>query len=834
MTKSAKQIRLPKSIFDIVESGKQQFSDRTAFESPQSGQLTYHEVYSLVTNLITQHIEAGIDHGDRVAIVMDNGTALAITMLATSSHCVAMPLNPEYKELELTEYLKDLNATKVISDSNTNTVAQVAERLGLDLLVYNLDQEVSKIHDNQRQATKQTEVSMRPNDVAVILQTSGSTSKPKKAPLTHFNLCRSVKDVCDNLQLSNNDVCLCMWQQFHIGGLVDLLLVPMATGGKIVFVETISVANFFEATQKYKPTWFQAVPTTLYEILQFQERNSIDVSNLKFRLIRAVAAQHPPELIKAVETLFDCPVLQTYGMTEASPLITSISLPPAKNKIGSVGTSVGPEIKIESPDGNSLNFGEIGEVVIRGDNVITAYEAEAEINDAAFKDGWFHTGDTGYLDEDGFLFLTGRIKEQINRGGEKIVPNEIDRVFLEHPAVYQAAAFPVSHPTLGEDIAVAIVLHNHWKVTEQELRDLAAEKLVGFKVPQKIVFVNQMPLNSIGKVDRNRLSQALEQATLNEYVAPKTPLEESLVHAWQRALRLEKVGILDNFFDLGGTSLSGVALLEELNCELNISIPAEVLYRVSNIKEMAKHIEDLENLKTQELSLGVTAEKSKSNYGLTPFPHNSSLRNQFLAPILTSSINRRHSESLIFCANTQGGKPPLIWCFNAPQREIPVFAECLGSDQPLYGLYSGGGAIPISTESIEYAAGTFVNEVAELSSGQDFFIGGNCRGAMVSYQIANALKANNMAASGLILLEHFITPIFDYDDPLYLMFGEQSKLKVHQKFNWGEKGWQQRFINTPKVDLVPGSHGHFFLQPNVSKLSELVTDFMQQNSRDKR
>jgi oxalate---CoA ligase len=350
----------------------------------------------------------------------------------------------------------------------------------------------------------------RPGDVALILLTSGSTGRSKKAPLTHRNICVSVADICRTLELTPADRCLCMWEQFHVGGLVDLLLVPLGSGGAVICAGGFNPALFYDLLGKKQPTWFQGVPTTLYELSAFAQRYEVDPRAAPFRFIRSVASSLSPQLMQEIEEMFGVPVVQTFGMTEAGPLITTNSLPPRKRLPGSVGVSCGPLIRIVSPEGVDLPVGEIGEIVIQGDNVIAGYEDAPEANARSFRNGWFHTGDTGYLDAEGFLFLTGRLKEMINRGGEKITPQEIDDVLLAHPGIAQAASFSIKHHTLGEDVGVAVVLRPGHAVSEADVRGFVLQHLAAFKVPKMVMFLDKMPRDPIGKINRMSLAALAE------------------------------------------------------------------------------------------------------------------------------------------------------------------------------------------------------------------------------------------------------------------------------------------------------------------------------------
>ncbi|HWR26586.1 MAG TPA: AMP-binding protein, partial [candidate division Zixibacteria bacterium] len=446
-----------------------------------------------------------------------------------------------------------------------------------------------------------------PDDTAILLHTSGTTSRPKIVPLTHRNICVAVRYICQALALGTADRCLSMMPQFHIGGLVDLLLAPLASGGSVICTSGFSTADsFFSLLKKYGPTWYQAVPATLYELITYAEREKITEISSSLRFIRSVAAPLNSQMMYYLESLFKVPVIVTYGMTEASPLITTNPLPPARRKAASVGKSVGPEIVVVNEVGKILPRGEIGEILIRGDNVISGYENNPEANDQTFHNGWFHTGDLGYLDEEEYLFLKGRLRELINRGGEKISPQEIDSILLEHPAVAQAVSFPIPHPILGEDIAVAVVLNAGKDLSKKDLVAFAAKQLAFFKVPRTVYFTDHIPKGPTGKVHRAGMASHFSgnaDASLEiEYTAPRTEIEEKLVDIWTKLLRVHPVGVNDNFFDLGGDSLCVVEMFLEIENKFSHTLPLYTIFLFPTVAELSNLIEDRERDPARKLS----------------------------------------------------------------------------------------------------------------------------------------------------------------------------------------------------------------------------------------
>jgi acyl-CoA synthetase (AMP-forming)/AMP-acid ligase II len=346
-------------------------------------------------------------------------------------------------------------------------------------------------------------------DVALVLHTSGTTARPKIVPLTHTNVTSSAGNIARTLRLGAEDACLNVMPLFHIHGLIAATLASLAGGGAVICTGGFNALRFFGLLDAERPSWYTAVPTMHQTILARAERNAEIIVRAPLRFIRSSSASLPAQAMKDLAAVFGAPVIESYGMTEASHQMCSNPLPPGAQKPGIVGLPAGPEVAIMDDDGSILPQGEIGEVVIRGPNVTKGYEANPEANAKAFTNGWFRTGDQGMFDADGYLCLTGRLKELIKRGGEQVSPLEVDGVLSEHPAVAQALTFSIPHAMLGEEVGAAVVLRDGMAVTERELRDFAALHLADFKVPRKVVFLEEIPKGATGKLMRIGLAEKL-------------------------------------------------------------------------------------------------------------------------------------------------------------------------------------------------------------------------------------------------------------------------------------------------------------------------------------
>ena len=346
-------------------------------------------------------------------------------------------------------------------------------------------------------------------DVALVLHTSGTTSRPKIVPLTQANVAASARHIGATLALSPKDRCLNIMPLFHIHGLIAAVLSSMGAGAGVFCSPGFNALKFFGWVDEIHPTWYTAVPTMHQAILTRAGRNAEVIKGNPLRFIRSSSSSLPPQVMAELESTFGAPVIEAYGMTEAAHQMASNPLPPAARKPGTVGLAAGPEVAIMDAGGKLLTKGETGEIVIRGPNVTPGYEANAKANAEAFTNGWFRTGDQGVMDGEGYLAITGRLKEIINRGGEKISPREVDEVLMDHEAVGQVVTFAMPHPKLGEEVAAAVVLREGKSCTEGELREFARQHLAEFKVPRKILFLVEIPKGATGKLQRIGLADKL-------------------------------------------------------------------------------------------------------------------------------------------------------------------------------------------------------------------------------------------------------------------------------------------------------------------------------------
>jgi acyl-CoA synthetase (AMP-forming)/AMP-acid ligase II/acyl carrier protein len=578
-------------------------ADQVAMTTPGRLDLSYRRLWQQMEYVVKWLNAMRLGRNDRVAIVLPNGPEMATTFVAVAAGATAAPLNPNYRQSEFEFYLSDLKARAVIVLSGTESpVKVVADARSIPVIELSLDSEAeagtftlaaeqARLSDGEHSGLFQTGFAEE-DDVALVLHTSGTTSRPKIVPLTQRNLCNSTANHTAALELTEQDICLNMMPLFHIHGLISAVLSSLTSGASVICTPGFDAPRFFEWVKTFCPTWFTAAPALYHALLEYASNNREVLGAHSLRFLRSAAAPMPKRILKEVEQLFNVPVIESYGMTEAAAQITSNPLPPRKRKPGSVGRASGPQVAIMDEQGNILGPEKVGEIVIRGASVMAGYENNTVANASAFANGWFHTGDQGFMDQDGYLFITGRIKDIINRGGEKIAPREIDEVLSDHPGVADVVTFAIPHARLGQDIVAAVVLRENASACERELRDFVSAQLSQHKVPSRVLIVEEIPKGSTGKVQRGRLAEELETKLKGQYSPARNPIEKTTAQIWAEVLGVTQVGSHDNFFTLGGDSLSATRVVARLQSAFQLDLPVRVLFDYPTVAELSQMISE--------------------------------------------------------------------------------------------------------------------------------------------------------------------------------------------------------------------------------------------------
>lgn len=606
------------SLYQLVKYWAEVTPDTGVIGAPGRRTLTYRGLAEQTEIVLHALRNLGLERSDRIALVLPNGPEMAVAFIAVASAAACAPLNPAYKVNEFDFYLSDLNARLLMILSGMDSPArEVARKRNIPILeitpVSGAEAGRFELPGIVKTNSKVLDFSMQ-DDTALVLHTSGTTSRPKIVPLSHRNLCTSARNISATLQLTPEDRCLNIMPLFHIHGLVGAVLSSVNTGASVYCTGGLDITKFFSWIEGCKPTWYTAVPTMHQAILSRVQTHCDVLARNPLRFIRSSSAALPEKVMAQLEAVFGAPVIESYGMTEAAHQMASNPLPPLPRKAGSVGIAAGPDVAIMDEFGDLLSTGELGEVVIRGMNVTSGYENNATANRSAFTNGWFRTGDQGRFDCEGYLFLTGRLKEMINRGGEKIAPKEVDEALGLHPAVALAVAFSVPHPTLGEDVVAAVVLKDGVSVEESELRAFAATRLADYKVPTQILIVDEIPKGPTGKLQRiglaDKLGHVLARKQESNFSAAKSSAEEQLVVIWKQVLNVKQVGTRDNFYVLGGDSLLTLVLMNEVERHLGVRIPLEDFLRSPTVETLARRIEGRDHPSVGENGLARGQNKS--------------------------------------------------------------------------------------------------------------------------------------------------------------------------------------------------------------------------------
>jgi acyl-CoA synthetase (AMP-forming)/AMP-acid ligase II len=492
-----------------------------AIRAPGAADLTFDMLRAQVAETVRVLNAADIGAGDRVALVLPNGPEMATAFLAVARAAAAAPLNPGYRADEFEFYLTDLRAKAVLVEAGSQSpVIAIAEKLSIPVMTlraqpergagrFTLDAGSLGAGGVRPAGWRAPARATGSEDIALVLHTSGTTSRPKIVPLSQRNVCASARNIRESLELCAADRALNVMPLFHIHGLIAAVLAPLSAGASVYCTPGFNALKFFGWMEAARPSWYTAVPTMHQAVLMRARQSSEIIAAHPLRFIRSSSSSLPPQVLAELEQTFGCPVVEAYGMTEAAHQMACNPLPPGVRKPGTVGRAAGPQVAIMGEDGRLLAAGATGEIVIRGDNVTAGYENNPAANAEAFTDGWFRTGDQGVQDAAGYVSITGRLKEIINRGGEKIAPREIDEILMDHPAVLQVVTFGIPHERLGEEVGAVVVLRDGMTVGERELKDFVAARVADFKVPRRLLFMDEIPKGATGKLQRIGLAQKL-------------------------------------------------------------------------------------------------------------------------------------------------------------------------------------------------------------------------------------------------------------------------------------------------------------------------------------
>ena len=749
--------------------------DRRASEAPETiallapgrAPLTYGQLRTHLGDSHDALKNFGIGPDHVTALALPNGPELITAFLATASVGACAPLDPTLTEGDYQVYLSRLGArTLLVADSASTSAAAAARSLGIQILtVRGLQEQPAGVFELAGPGIEPTATPPRKTGAALLLFTSATTGSPRLVPLTWANLHAMAIHDSRALELDASDRLLSLMPLFHLHGLAAALT-QLSCGGSVISTSGFDARSFLTWISQLRPTWFTSSPPMNRAILALACEHPEIFRDAPLRFIRSGTASLEPELLTLLENAAGIPVLNGYGLTETGGVARNTR---AFRKPGSVGRSSGLEVVITDSNGNILPPGSDGEIVVRGPSITPGYLDNPEANRSAFRDGWFRTGDLGRFDNEGFLFITGRLKEMINRGGKKIAPQDVEAVLLAHPAVAEAAVTAIPHPTLGEDVAAAVVLRDGATASEPELCQFVASQLACFQVPRRIVLIDSIPRTSTGKPKRGLLSEQLGSPIplRREAARALEPVEAVLVDIWRRILGVEQIDVADNFFALGGDSLAAAVMLTEAQRVLQTST------------ELLETVDFFDNPTIE--ALAVIVAKCGAN---------------------AAHPDMDAADTRILALRSTGSRTP-FFCFPAAYPDPYYFrhlSKGLGDEQPFFVVCP---AHPVRDKRL-----LSVNEVARLSvatirrvrSHGPYLIGGHCYGGVVAFETALRLASEGEQVTALVL--------FDVKTPGYPI--------VH-------KQWRQYFIQARELALAPVREHPGVIFDHVRALGRLVT-----------
>jgi acyl-CoA synthetase (AMP-forming)/AMP-acid ligase II/thioesterase domain-containing protein len=676
--------------------------------------LTYRDLKRQLDSIRRQLRFAGFDRGARIGVFMPNGPEAVLAIVAAACSSIAVPLDPRLSPAEIDQRLDQLRLNALLMRQGSASEArQAAERRRLAII------EAAPVGHGQLALDITVQVSNSPStdgepdpdSPAFILQTSGTAAQPKLIPFSHSNMLAAAARLQAWFGLTSWDRCLSVSPAYYSHGLKVTVFTPLLTGGSIAIPANSTIVALDEWFDFLRPTWYSAAPTLHAAVLD-KAKSPDNVQAHTLRFVVSGGAPLPNEVQDGLQRVLGVPVLEHYGSSEAAQIAANRP-PPGPNRPGSCGQAWPETLTIVGQEGHRLPAGEQGEILVRGPTVMSGYLDAPELNQAAFVDGWFRTGDVGSLDEDGFLSLHGRLSELINRGGEKIAPAEIDSALLRHPAIAEAAAFAIPHPRLGEDVAAAIVLHPGAQTTPAELRQFLQRELASFKIPHRILILDRLPKGATGKVQRRLLCGSMErQGTLPMPDVSKGPLdlEAELLILWRKLLKSESLTVDDDFFASGGDSLLAMEMLLEVERLIGEPVPESVLFGAETVRQFASKI---------ARQMG-----------------------KFTTPLIHF--------------HASGDKPPLYF-FNGDlvggHLCVRRMVELLGPDYPIISIDPHGLRGEPIPPSIEKMAADRLPLILEKQASGAFLLGGRCNGAMVAFETARLLIANGHKVSMVAMVD---------------------------------------------------------------------------------
>ncbi len=492
--------------------------ERTFLIAPETGRtLSFTELKSAVDNLGQRLDALGLARGTKVAFMLNNGYwTLRLFLGVMASNRVIVPLNPLAGRVQLTHVLDHSDSEVVfVAPEYRDRLAEIMQRIERPIRVIETDDGAGPDWPESETALD-SPPPPSPRDTALLLYTSGSTGLPKGAVISHRAVTSGGRNVVEGHQLGASDRALCVLPVYHINGAMVTVSAPLYSGGSVVMPKRFSASVYWQLVAEHRCTWSSIVPTIIVYLLDRAHREPFTFGSDKllaaFKFARSASAPLAATTLEQWESVFGVPMIETLGLTETAGTVASNPLPPRARKPGSVGLACGNEIRIVDKKRREFPPGIVGELAIRGTNLLDRYYKNPRATQASIVDGWFYTGDLGHRDRDGYLFITGRIKELIIRGGENIAPREIDDVLYKHEAILEAAAVGVDDANYGQEVVACVVVRDGFDCGESELKAFCEAGVGKYKAPKTIYFFDDLPKGPSGKILRLELPKLIAKS----------------------------------------------------------------------------------------------------------------------------------------------------------------------------------------------------------------------------------------------------------------------------------------------------------------------------------
>ncbi len=694
-------------LYEKLNVNKSTIPDKPAIYDKTGSFIVYKDVFTIYTSFKLVLSDLKVKPFERIAIFSGDEIIAAVLAMVAYDNAVMIPIDYESSEENCRYYLDLLDVDYIVVDSMDNNAVKSAEEMGIGILTFTAQETRNSIEFNLSSSkTKNiTPGKEKKADYVRVSTTSGTTSTPKIVPQTKSVFMTDINNLIKHFEYSSNDVLLSRARIFK-GYTTSLVFRMLYLGGTIILAGDIGHKEFYHVINKYGVTVLTTVPAVLSSFSRYAQLNELNPIKTSLRFIGVAGAPLSENLKEYIEKLFNCKIAILYGMTECSAISTTFKAGKGY-KPGSVGTAYLLDVKISEE-----------EILVRGDTVFKGYDNEDVDNSESFSDGWFHTGDTGYIDDDGYIYVTGRIKEMINRGGEKVSPYEVENALLRLGFIKDAAVFPYPGLHNTENVGAVIVIEEDINTDIKQIRKLLEGKLPTFKMPKLIFIVDEIPHGESGKVQRKKLYEQLKDSNkaqdLNKSRGISTGLsrtERIVKKIWSKILKKKISDINAAFTDIGGDSMDGAVVLGEMESRLNVRVPVNILFENGSIKSVSQYIE----------------RKSKEEN-----------RYKYIVPVKSSGSKRP-----LFCIHSGIGDA-------VTYRHI---GKEMNEERPIYGLRFDRKSDWPHPLGFDHLSCEYIKEITRLQPEGPYHLCGHCWGGVLAYKIASDLKKSGKDVGLVAMLD---------------------------------------------------------------------------------